>query len=90
MLTAGSWERSESEDMLLSVFSAAIFHLTMFKTHFTFSRDTSQTLQRFNLGASKVKAMCGSSKKLIFQGKFLFALKDTQHSAVDDIIRVGF
>ena len=50
----GSWERTESEDMLLSLLSAAVSDLTMFKTHFSFDRYTNQTLKRFNLGAPKV------------------------------------
>lgn len=51
----GSWERTESEDMLLSLFSAAVSDLAMFKTHFTFDRYTNQTLKRFNMGAPKVR-----------------------------------
>jgi hypothetical protein len=36
----GSWERTESEDMLLALVSAAMASLTMFKTHFDFNRYT--------------------------------------------------
>jgi hypothetical protein len=36
----GSWERTENEDMLLALVSAAMASLTMFKTHFDFNRYT--------------------------------------------------
>ena len=51
----GSWERTETEDMLMSLFSAAISNITVFKTHFDFNRYTEQTLSRFNTGAPKVR-----------------------------------
>ena len=34
----GSLERSETEDMLHCLFAGAISSITMFKTHFTFSK----------------------------------------------------
>lgn len=81
----GSWERTEQEDMLLSLLSAALSNVTLFKTHFTFDRYTQQTLQRFNLGAPKVRAMCAGSDKRVFAGDIVFCLKDVVGSAVDDV-----
>ena len=79
----GSWERTESEDMLLSLLSAAITNVTLYKTHFTFDRNTCQTLQRFNLGAPKVRAMCGGAAVgKVFNGDIVFCLKDVVESAV--------
>lgn len=60
----GSWERTEAEDMLLSLLSAAVSNLTMFKTHFTFDRYMDQTLKRFNLGAPKVCMKQASPSRL--------------------------
>lgn len=72
----GSWERTEQEDMLLSLLSAAVSNVTLFKTHFSFDRYTHQTLQRFNLGAPKVRAMCGGASSGVFNGSIAFCLKD--------------
>lgn len=58
-----SWERLEIEDQMLALMSAALSNLTLLKTHFTFDRYVSQMLQRFNLGASKVISMCGTSQR---------------------------
>ncbi|KAK9815730.1 hypothetical protein WJX72_008687 [[Myrmecia] bisecta] len=81
-----SWERTENEDMLLALFSAALSYVTMLKIHFTFDRYVASTLERFNLGASKVKSMCGSSQQTkVYKGSLMFALKDTQASAVREI-----
>jgi hypothetical protein len=81
----GSWERTEQEDMLQSLFSAAVSNVTLFKTHFTFDRYTQQTLQRFNMGAPKVKAMTGGADTRVFSGDIVFCLKDVMSSAVDEV-----
>lgn len=81
----GSWERTEQEDMLLSLLSAAISNWTLFKTHFTFDRYTQQTLQRFNLGAPKVRAMCGGADARVFAGDIVFCLKDVVGFAVEEV-----
>eukprot|EP00884_Botryococcus_braunii_P007870 jgi/Botrbrau1/17084/Bobra.0611s0002.1 len=83
----GSWERTESEDMLLALVSAAMASLTMFKTHFDFNRYTRSTLERFNQGAPKVKAMCGVTQHALYKGKFMFALKDTQDSNAEEVMK---
>eukprot|EP00884_Botryococcus_braunii_P007508 jgi/Botrbrau1/16759/Bobra.0269s0003.4 len=82
----GSWERTESEDMLLALVSAAMASLTMFKTHFDFNRYTRSTLERFNQGAPKVKAMCGVTQQALYQGTFMFALNDTQESNAEEVM----
>ncbi|KXZ54769.1 hypothetical protein GPECTOR_4g839 [Gonium pectorale] len=77
----GSWERTETEDMLLSLLSAALSDLTLFKTHFTWDRYTEQTCRRFNLGAPKVLAMCGPQHSgQVFRGSLVLCLKDCQSS----------
>jgi len=77
----GSWERTEQEDMLLSLLVAAVSSITMFKTHFTFDRYTQQTLQRFNQGAPKVRAMCAGADRRVFAGELVFCLKDVMGNA---------
>lgn len=47
----------------------------------------SSTLERFNQGAPKVKAMCGVSQQALYQGSFMFALKDTQTSNADEVVK---
>lgn len=58
-----SWVRTESEDMLLALLSAALSNMTLLKTHFAFDRYVAQMLARFNLGASKVplRYMCAGN-----------------------------
>ena len=55
----GSFERSEQEDMLLSIFQAAISSLTIFnKKDFHIDRDTEQIFSRFQSGAFGVYDVC--------------------------------
>ena len=61
----GSWERQESEYQMLALLSAALSNLTLLKTHFTFDRYVTQMLQSFNMGASKVKQLCGNSQQQV-------------------------
>jgi hypothetical protein len=47
----------------------------------------SSTLERFNQGAPKVKAMCGVTQHALYKGKFMFALKDTQDSNAEEVMK---
>lgn len=49
--------------------------------------DGCSTLERFNQGAPKVKAMCGITQQALYKGRFMFALKDTQASNADEVVR---
>mmetsp|Transcript_22245 Transcript_22245/g.37245 ORF Transcript_22245/g.37245 Transcript_22245/m.37245 type:complete len:1360 (-) Transcript_22245:841-4920(-) len=76
----GSFERSEQEDMLLSVFNAAISNLTLYKTDFRIDKDTAATFARFQSGVSLIK---GDDK--LFQGRFYIIVKDVDSRDVKDL-----
>eukprot|EP00741_Cyanophora_paradoxa_P015292 tig00000194_g14761.t1 len=76
----GSFERSEQEDMLLSVFNAAISNLTLYKTDFRIDKDTAATFARFQSGVSLIK---GDDK--LFTGRFYIVVKDVDARDVRDL-----
>ncbi|KAL3698231.1 hypothetical protein R1sor_012307 [Riccia sorocarpa] len=77
----GSFERSEQEDMLLSILNAAFSNITIFnKKDFHLDKETEAVFQRFQNGVSLVKA---DSK--LFRGLFHMAIKDVDNSDVEDL-----
>eukprot|EP00871_Galdieria_phlegrea_P005018 jgi/Galph1/5517/GphlegSOOS_G4113.1 len=78
----GSFERSEQEDMLLSVFQAAISNLTLYKTDLRFDRDTQATFTRFQSGVSLVRG-----DPTLFRGRFYIVMKDVESRDVSDLQR---
>ena len=51
----GSFERTDQDDMLLSLFNSAISTMTIFKTEHRIDRDTDQLFSKFNLGSDQLK-----------------------------------
>lgn len=78
----GSFERSEQEDMLLSVFQAAISNLTLYKTDLRFDRDTQATFSRFQSGVSLIRG-----DPNLFRGRFYIVMKDVESRDVNDLQR---
>ncbi|GLJ12793.1 hypothetical protein SUGI_0197940 [Cryptomeria japonica] len=77
----GSFERTEQEDMLLSVLNAAISNLTIFnKKDFHLDKETEAVFNRFQNGVSLVK-----SDKKLFKGLFYIAIKDVDLADVEDL-----
>ncbi|KAL3686193.1 hypothetical protein R1sor_004215 [Riccia sorocarpa] len=77
----GTFERSEQEDMLLSVLNAAISNITIYNTkEFNLDRETEIVFDRFQSGVSLVKA-----DDKLFKGIFHFAIKDVGEEAVDEL-----
>lgn len=72
----GSPERSEGEDMLLSLCNAAISSITLFKTDYRIDRDTEATFSKFQEGVGRLK----EAGKYFFQGKFCIIVRDVATS----------
>ncbi|GLJ34388.1 hypothetical protein SUGI_0691360 [Cryptomeria japonica] len=79
----GSFERSEQEDMLLSVLNAALSNLTIFnKKDFHLDKDTESAFSRFQSGINLLE-----QDKKLFKGLFYIAIKDVDESDVVDLIQ---
>ncbi|MCO5596633.1 hypothetical protein L7F22_050700 [Adiantum nelumboides] len=77
----GSFERSEQEDMFLSVLNAAISNVTIFNTKdFHLDKETETLFQQFQDGVSLVK-----TDNKLFKGLFYIAIKDVDASDIDDL-----
>ena len=76
----GSFERTDQDDMLLSLFNSSLSTMTLFKTEQRLDRDTDQLFTKFNLGSDQLK-----STDKIFQGQFMIIVKDVAESDVEDI-----
>ena len=76
----GSFERTDQDDMLLSLFNSAISTMTIFKTEHRIDRDTDQLFSKFNLGSDQLKGT-GS----IFNGSFVIVIKDVAEADLQDI-----
>ena len=76
----GSLERSEQEDMFLSVMNAAISGLTLFKTEFRVDQDTRNMLSRFRDGVDLIK---GDTRLL--RGWFYINIKDVDKRDIKDL-----
>ncbi|KAH7438563.1 hypothetical protein KP509_04G020600 [Ceratopteris richardii] len=77
----GSFERSDQEDMLLSILSAAISNVTIFnKKDFHMDKETEAIFQRFQHGVNLVKA-----DDKLFKGVFYIAVKDVDCADVEDL-----
>ena len=76
----GSFERTDQDDMLLSLFNSAISTMTLFKTEHRIDRDTDQLFSKFNLGSDQLKGTGG-----IFNGSFVIVIKDVAEADLQDI-----
>ncbi|KAH3761867.1 e3 ubiquitin-protein ligase trip12 [Pelomyxa schiedti] len=64
-------ERSEQEDILLSLLNASVSNMTLFKTEFTIDRETERMFRNFQEGVGMLK---GDDK--LFKGCFTLMVKD--------------
>ena len=76
----GSFERTDQDDMLLSLFNSALSTMTLFKTEHRIDRDTDQLFSKFNLGSDQLKGTGG-----IFNGSFVIVIKDVAEADLQDI-----
>ncbi|CAJ1353267.1 unnamed protein product [Effrenium voratum] len=72
----GSFERSAQEDMLLSVFNAAISHVSLFRTENRLDCDTANIFSRMQQGAKLIQG-----DKELFNGMFQIVVKDVVSDA---------
>jgi len=76
----GSFQRTDTEDMLLSILNAAVSNMTLFKTDYSFDRTTEAIFSQFQSGVSHIK---GDDR--LFRGIFGVIIKDVAESAVDEL-----
>ena len=70
----GSFERTDQEDMLLSLFNSAISTATIFKTEKRFERDDDKLFNKINLGSDQLQDQ-------VFQGMFVIFINDVAESS---------
>ncbi|XP_075241098.1 uncharacterized protein LOC142336280 [Convolutriloba macropyga] len=75
----GSFERTEQDDMLLSLFNSSISTITIFKTEKRLDRDVDKMFNKINLGSDQLK---GTDK--VFKGKFMIVINDVAEQDVKD------
>ena len=75
----GSFERTEQDDMLLSLFNSSISTITIFKTEKRLDRDVDKMFNKINLGSDQLK---GTDK--VFKGKFMIVINDVAEQDVED------
>ena len=78
----GSFERTEQDDMLLSLFNSSISTITIFKTGMRLDRDVDKMFNKINMGSDQLK---GNDK--VFKGKFLIVINDVAEQDVEDTPR---
>ncbi|KAH3761863.1 Sterol 3-beta-glucosyltransferase [Pelomyxa schiedti] len=75
-----SLERSEQEDILLSLLNASVSNLTLFKTEFRIDRETERMFRNFQEGVGMLK---GDDK--LFKGCFTLMVKDVPGRDIDSL-----
>ena len=75
----GSFERTEQDDMLLSLFNSSLSTITIFKTEKCLDRDVDKMFNKINLGSDQLK---GTEK--VFKGKFMIVINDVAEQDVED------
>ncbi|KAH9289246.1 hypothetical protein KI387_033363, partial [Taxus chinensis] len=79
----GSFERSEQEDMLLSVLNAAVSNLTIFnQKDFHLDKNTESAFKRFQDGINLIKP-----DQKLFKGLLYIAIKDVDGSDVKELLK---
>ena len=76
----GSFERSEQEDVLLSLFNAAISNATFLKIENCFDKQTASTFSRFQNGVSSIP-----ESSTFFTGALVFVIKDVNEAEVPGV-----
>ena len=75
----GSIERTEQDDMLLSLFNSSISTITIFKTEKRIDREIDRMFGKINMGSDQLK---GTEK--VFKGKFMIVINDVAEQDVED------
>ncbi|XP_075241109.1 uncharacterized protein LOC142336283 [Convolutriloba macropyga] len=75
----GSIERTEQDDMLLSLFNSSISTITIFKSEKRIDREIDRMFSKINMGSDQLK---GTEK--VFKGKFMIVINDVAEQDVDD------
>ena len=78
----GSFERTDQDDMLLSLFNSSLSTITLFKTEQRVDRDTDQLFTKFNLGSDQLK-----STQKIFRGQFMIIVKDVAATDIEEVCK---
>ena len=76
----GSLERTEQDDLLLSLFNSALSSVTLYKTETNFDRATERLFAKFNAGSNQLEGLSDS-----FMGKFMIIIKDVQEEDVQKV-----
>ena len=75
----GSFERTEQDDMLLSLFNRSLSTITIFKTEKCLDRDVDKMFNKINLGSDQLNGI-----EKVFKGKFLIVINDVAEQDVED------
>ena len=76
----GSFERTDQDDLLLSLFNSALSSATLYKTAKNFDRDTESLFSKFNAGSNQMSGLPNN-----FTGKFIIVVKDVPETDVDEV-----
>ena len=71
----GSFERSEQEDVFLSVLNAAVSHFTVFRIEMRYDKSIDELFQKFQRGAQLIKG-----DQRLYRGGLFFNVKDVNGS----------
>ena len=78
----GSFERTDQDDMLLSLLNSAISSITLFKCEKRLERDVEKLFQNMNLGCNQLKGT-----EHLFRGFFMIVINDVDDSDIDETTR---
>ena len=76
----GSFERTDQDDMLLSIFNSALSNVTLFKSEKVFDRATDRLFCKFNAGSKQLDGLPNS-----FTGKFVMIINDVPDNDEADV-----
>ena len=76
----GSFERTDQDDMLLSIFNSALSNVTLFKSEKVFDRATDRLFCKFNAGSKQLDGLPNS-----FTGKFVMIINDVPDKDEDEV-----
>ncbi|TMW62246.1 hypothetical protein Poli38472_009739 [Pythium oligandrum] len=78
----GSFERTEQEDVFLSVLNASISMLTVFRMEMRFDKEIDDLFSKFQKGSRLIK-----NDPLLFRGKLYMSVKDVNPNDQREIVR---
>ena len=78
----GSFERTDQDDMLLSLLNSVISSITLFKCEKRLERDVEKLFQNMNLGCNQLKGT-----EHLFRGFFMIVINDVDDSDIDETTR---